>query len=66
MVRQIKVLAVALAFIDRIATLTEWTVREIRATPELRAQVQTILDQAFDDLYSGRLAPVPQDTSSVS
>jgi hypothetical protein len=47
MVRQIKVLAVALAFIDRIATLTEWTVREIRATPELRAQVQTILGQAF-------------------
>ena len=53
MVRQIKVLAVALAFVDRIAGLTDWTVQEIGATPELRAQVQTALDQAYDDLLRG-------------
>ena len=66
MVRQIKVLAVALAFVDRITGLADWTVQEIRATPELRAQVQTALDQAYDDFYSGRLAPLPEDTSSAS
>jgi hypothetical protein len=65
-VRQIKVLAVALAFVDGITALTDWTVQEIRATPELRAQVQTALDQAYDDFHSGRLAPVPQDTSLAS
>jgi hypothetical protein len=65
-VRQIKMLAVALAFVERIAALTDWTVQEIRATPELRAQVQTSLDQAYDDFYSGRLPQVPQDTSSTS
>ena len=65
-VRQIKVLAVALAFIDRIAGLTDWTVQEIGATPELRAQVQTALDQAYDDYYAGRLPPVRQDASSPS
>jgi hypothetical protein len=65
-VRQIKVLAVALAFVDRITALTDWTVQEIGATAELRAQVQTALDQAYDDYYAGRLAPIPQDTSSVS
>ena len=62
-VRQIKVLAVALAFVDRIAALTDWTVQEIGATPELRAQVQKALDQAYDDYYTGRLALIPQDTS---
>ena len=66
MVRQIKVLAVALAFVDRIAALTDWTVQEIGATPELRAQVQKALDRAYDDFYTGRLPPVPQDTSSAS
>ena len=65
-VRQIKVLAVALAFVDRIAALTDWTVQEIGATPELRAQVQTALDQAYDDYYAGCLAPISQDTSSAS
>ena len=65
-VRQIKVLAVALAFVDRIAELADWSVQEIRATPELRAQVQTALDRAYDDYYAGRLAPIPQDTSSAS
>ena len=66
MVRQIKVLAVALAFVDRIAGLTDWTVQQICATPELRAQVQKALDQAYDDYYTGRLPPIPQDTSSSS
>jgi len=65
-VRQIKVLTVALAFVDRIAGLTDWTVQEIRATPDLRAQVQKALDQAYDDYYAGRLPPVPEDTSSAS
>ena len=65
-VRQIKVLAVALAFVDRIAALTDWKVQQISATPDLRAQVQTALDQAYDDYYAGRLPPIPQDTSSVS
>ena len=65
-VRQIKVLAVALAFVDRIAGLTDWTVPDICATPELRAQVQKALDRAYDDFYTGRLPPVPQDTSSAS
>jgi hypothetical protein len=65
-VRQIKVLAAALGFVDRIAGLTDWTVREIRATPELRAQVQKALDRAYDDFYTGRLPPVPEDTSSAS
>src|SRR3954454_19663098 len=65
-VRQIKVLAVALAFVDRIVGLTDWTVQEISTTPELRAQVQTALDQAYDDFHTGRLPPVPQDTSPAS
>ena len=65
-VRQIKVLAVALAFVDRIAAPTDWTVQEIRATPELRAQVQTALDQAYDNFYSGRLPPIPEDTFPAS
>jgi hypothetical protein len=65
-VRQIKVLAVALAFVDRIAALTDWTVQEIRATPDLRAQVQRALDRAYDDYYAGHLPPMPQDTSSAS
>ena len=65
-VRQIKVLAVALAFADRIAALTDWTVQEIGATPELRAQVQKALDRAYDDFYTGRLPPVPQDSSLAS
>ena len=59
-------LAVALAFVDRIAGLTDWTVREIGATSDLRAQVQTALDQAYNDYYAGRLPPIPQDTSSAS
>jgi hypothetical protein len=65
-VRQIKVLAVALTFVDRIAALTDWTVQEIGATPELRAQVQKALDQAYDDFYAGRLALIPEDPSSTS
>lgn len=64
-VRQIKVLAVAIAFADRIAGLTDWTVQEINATPELRAQVQTALDQAYDDFHTGRLLPVPEDPPSA-
>jgi hypothetical protein len=64
-VRQIRALAVALALVDRIAALTDWTVQEISATPELRAQVQRALDRAYDDFYAGRLPPVPEDASSL-
>jgi hypothetical protein len=65
-VRQIKVLAVALAFVDRITALTDWAVQEIGATLELRAQVQTALDQTYGDYYAGRLSQIQQDTSSTS
>jgi hypothetical protein len=65
-VRQIKMLAVALAFVHRTGGLTDWTVQEISTTPDLRAQVQTALDQAYDDYYAGRLPPIPQDTSPSS
>jgi hypothetical protein len=65
-VRQIKVLAVALTFVDRIAGLTDWTVQEIGANPELRAQVQKALDQAYDDFYAGRFAAIPEDPPSAS
>jgi hypothetical protein len=65
-VRQIKALAVALAFVDGIVGLTDWTVQEISTTSALRAQVQKALDQAYDDYYAGRLPPIPQDTSPAS
>jgi hypothetical protein len=65
-VRQIKVLAVALTFVDRISALTDWTIQDICATPELRAQVQKALHQAYDDFYAGRLASIPEDPSSTS
>src|SRR3954464_2608631 len=65
-VRQIKVLTVALAFVDRIAGLTDWTVQEIRATPALRAQLQKPRDKAYDDYYAAPPPPVPEDTSSAS
>ena len=48
----------------KVVGLTDWTVPDIRATPDLRAQVQKALDQAYDDYYAGRLPPVPQDASS--
>lgn len=35
---RIRARAVALAFTDRIAGLTDWTARDISATPELREQ----------------------------
>jgi len=57
---------VALTFVDRIAGLTDWTVQEIDATLELRAQVQKALNQAYDDFYAGRLAPLPEDPPSAS
>jgi hypothetical protein len=39
-VSQVRVLAVALALVDRIAALTDWDTQDIRATPELREQVR--------------------------
>ena len=65
-VRQIKVLAVALAFVDGIVGLTDWTGQEISTTPDLRAQVQKALDQAYDDYYAGRLPPVPRQRAGFA
>ena len=56
----------ALTFVDRISALTDWTIQDICATPELRAQVQKALHQAYDDFYAGRLASIPEDPSSGS
>ena len=39
-VSQVRVLAVALALVDRIAALIDWDTQDIRATPELREQVR--------------------------
>ena len=42
-VSQIRELVVVLAFVDRIAMLTDWAAQEISATPELREQVREVL-----------------------
>jgi hypothetical protein len=65
-VRQIRVLAVAVAFADRIAALTDWAARDISATPDLRERVQEALNQAYADWVAGRLPPFPEDASSVA
>jgi hypothetical protein len=64
-VTRVSVLAVALAFTDRIAALTDWAAREISATPELREQVRKALDRTYDDFHADRLPPGPKDASSV-
>jgi hypothetical protein len=60
-VTQVRVLAVALAFVDRIAALTDWTARDIGVTPELREQVQQALDRAHGDFFANRLPAAPED-----
>jgi hypothetical protein len=60
-VTRIGELAVALAFTDLIAVLTDWSAREISATPELRERVRKALSRAQDDFRSGRLPPDPEN-----
>jgi hypothetical protein len=58
----IRALAVALAFVDRIATLTDWAACDITARPELREQVRGALNHAYGDFYADRLPVLPQDS----
>jgi hypothetical protein len=50
-VTQVRALAVALAFVDRITGLTEWTAQNISATPEVREEVRKALNHAYGDFY---------------
>jgi hypothetical protein len=61
-VTQIRPLAVALAFVDRIAGLTEWTAQTISATSDLRERVREALNHAYGDFHADRLPVLPQDT----
>jgi hypothetical protein len=63
-VTQVRVLAVALAFADRIAALTDWSALDINATTELRDQVRQALDLAYGDFFANRLPNLTEDTSS--
>jgi hypothetical protein len=65
-VTRVRVLAVALAFVDRIAVLTDWTARDISATADLREQVREALDQAYGDFFADRLPELPEDASSAA
>ena len=57
---RIRARAVALAFTDRIAGLTDWTARDISATPELREQVRIALERTYDEFQAGRLPGDPE------
>jgi hypothetical protein len=46
-VTQVRALAVTLAFVDRIAGLTEWSAPTISATLELREQVREALNECI-------------------
>jgi hypothetical protein len=60
-VTQVRALAVALALVDRIASLTDWGAQTISATPDLRERVRKALNQAHDDCDADRLPVLPQD-----
>jgi hypothetical protein len=60
-VTQVRVLAVALAFADRIAPLTDWTTQDIGVTPELGERVREALDRAYGDFFANRLPAFPED-----
>ena len=60
-VTQVRALAVALALVDRIASLTDWGAQTISATPDLRERVRKALNQAYDDFDADRLPVLPQD-----
>jgi hypothetical protein len=65
-VSQVRVLAVALALVDRIAALTDWDTQDIRATPELREQVREALDRAYGDFFADRLPAFLEDASPAA
>ena len=65
-VRRIRMLAVALAFVDRIAALTDWTARDIVATADLRERVRQALDLAYGDSFADRPAAVSDNWDSVA
>jgi hypothetical protein len=65
-VTQVRVLTVALAFVDRIAALTDWAARDISATADLRDQVREALNQAYGDFFADRLPELPEDASSAA
>src|SRR3954466_9235737 len=55
-ISQVRVLAVAVALVNRIATLTDWEAQDISATPELREQIREALDWAYGDFFADRLS----------
>jgi hypothetical protein len=65
-VSQVKERAVALALVDRIVPLTDWTALDIIATADLKEQVRQALNQAHGDYLANRLATSPTDSSSVT
>ena len=58
-VSQVRERAVALALVDRIAALTDWTARDIVATADLKEQVRQALNQAHGDYLADRLSTCP-------
>jgi hypothetical protein len=64
-VTQVRALAVALAFVDRIAGLTDWDAQTISATPDLRERVRQALDHAYGDFHADKLPDLLQDTWPV-
>jgi hypothetical protein len=64
-VTQVRALAVALAFVDRIAGLTDWDAQTISATPDLRERVRQALDHAYGDFHADKLPDLLQDAWPV-
>jgi hypothetical protein len=58
-VSQVRERAVALALVDRIAALTDWTARDVVTTAALREQVRQALNQAHDAYLVDRLSTCP-------
>lgn len=65
-VSQVRERAVALALVDRLAPLTDWTALDIIATADLKEQVRQALNQAHGDYLAKRLSTSPTDSSSVA
>jgi hypothetical protein len=65
-ISQVRVLAVAVALVNRIATLTDWEAQDISATPELREQIREALDWAYGDFFADRLSVLPEDASPAA
>src|SRR3954465_4441380 len=65
-ISRVRVLAVAVALVNRIAALTDWEAQDISATPELRGQVREALDRAYGDFFANRLPAFPEDASPAA